>query len=123
MSKHTVMLRLLAFCHVWVHRKHTLHFYLVLKEQVLKWEENAGVSANDRPDLSSERVPHTDRTVTFNQNVGLDTKTDRLTDCQSQSDSDSGVSRCRLVSFLVWGETESTWYVGHCLACCTNLRW
>jgi hypothetical protein len=30
-----------------------------------------------------------DRTVTFKQNTGLDTKTDKLTDCQSQSDSDS----------------------------------
>jgi hypothetical protein len=47
---------------------------------------------NDRPDLSSDRAPHMTRTVTFNQNkyrLGLDTKTDRLTDCQSKCDSDS----------------------------------
>jgi hypothetical protein len=29
----------------------------------------------------------------------------------------------RLSSFLRWGETESTWYIGHCLAYCTNLGW
>jgi hypothetical protein len=26
-------------------------------------------------------------------------------------------------SFLEWGETESTWYVGHCLAYCTSSGW
>jgi hypothetical protein len=47
-------------------------------------------------DLSSERAPHMDRTVTFKQEEtsghepqpGLDTKTDRLIDRQSQCDFD-----------------------------------
>jgi hypothetical protein len=48
---------------------------------------------NDRPVLSWERTPHVDRTVTFKQElisgqVGLDTKTDWLTDRQSQCDFD-----------------------------------
>jgi hypothetical protein len=49
---------------------------------------------NDRPILSSERAPHMDRTEIFKQmfghepQTGLDTKTDRLTDSQSQCDSD-----------------------------------
>jgi hypothetical protein len=40
-----------------------------------------------QPVLSSERAPSQDKTVTVKQ--GLDTKTDRLTDRQSQCDSDS----------------------------------
>jgi hypothetical protein len=51
---------------------------------------------NDRPDLSSERTPHMDRTVTFKQEETsgyepqpeLDTKTDRLTDRQSKCECD-----------------------------------
>jgi hypothetical protein len=56
------------------------------------------VGNNDRPDLSSERAPHMDRTVTFKHEEksgpvpqpGLDAKTDRLTDRQSQCDCDFG---------------------------------
>jgi hypothetical protein len=51
---------------------------------------------NDRPVLSDERMPHMDRTVTYKQEeisghepqMGLDTKIDRLTDCQLQCDFD-----------------------------------
>jgi hypothetical protein len=61
----------------------------------LRWREPVAI-ANDRPVLSSERAPHTDRTVTFKQEEtsghellpGLDTKTDRLADCQSERDFD-----------------------------------
>jgi hypothetical protein len=52
---------------------------------------------NDRPDLSSERALHMDRSVTFKleetsgyePQTGLDTRTDRLTGHQSQCDLDS----------------------------------
>jgi hypothetical protein len=55
------------------------------------------ILTNDRPVLSSERAPHMDRAVTFNQEeisahepqMGLDTKTARLTDRQLQCDFDS----------------------------------
>jgi hypothetical protein len=47
-------------------------------------QESLKQQVNDRPDLSSERAPHMDRTVTFNEKqisghepqTGLDTKTD-----------------------------------------------
>jgi hypothetical protein len=51
---------------------------------------------NDRPDLSSERAPQMDRTASFTKKktsghepqLGLDTKTNRLTDRQLQHDFD-----------------------------------
>jgi hypothetical protein len=50
---------------------------------------------HDRPDLSSERAPQQDKTVTLKKKTlvkcprfGLNTKTYRLTDRQSQCDSD-----------------------------------
>jgi hypothetical protein len=57
---------------------------------------------NERPDLSSKRAPHMDRTETFKQEeisghepqTGLDTKIDRLTDRQSQYDCNSDSNPC-----------------------------
>jgi hypothetical protein len=46
--------------------------------------------------------------------------------------SQEGLSSTELVTFIIfsfcgfffgWGETESTWYVGHCLAYCTSPGW
>jgi hypothetical protein len=33
--------------------------------------------------------------------------------------------KCNTIHYLFfsWGETESTWYCGHCLAYCTSLGW
>jgi hypothetical protein len=33
------------------------------------------------------------------------------------------ISDCSFFSFFGWGETESTWYVGHYLAYCTSPGW
>jgi hypothetical protein len=61
----------------------------------LQWQR----LTHDRPDLSSERPPQKDKTVTLKKKslvksprFGLDTKTYWLTDCQSQCDFDFVVS-------------------------------
>jgi hypothetical protein len=58
----------------------------------------------DRPILSSERAPNRNRTVTVEEQKisghgpqpGLDTKTDRLTDRQSQCDLDLDLEKERV---------------------------
>jgi hypothetical protein len=94
--------------------------------------------ANDRPVLSSEKAPRMDRTETFKQEIsghepqtGLDTKTGRLTDRQSQCDFDFFSEVTELLNFVIYTfealiavdmKTRGFWDVTQCILCLRDLR-